>query len=390
MHPISARDFANAVADYAEDSTLITDELLVGGPDRITWRELGNIIAQKRDIHLVALPLAVYKLLLAFVSLASMLLPALNGLCLSMRLILIPMTTNTANDKFMYVGSDTIEAVLNANEIREENKGGWVHEKVFGSSQKKRVLISTWPSPVKLSNIIWVVALCDGLTAVKNPVFISKMMSINLQDIDGILVQSFGCVSFGIAMTTFSSLHSWSDEGTRKRSSNTIGLLFDLISLMLLLGLARLSRYDTVLCVLGTAALFALLLTWEWRLQYERLFPLAITAFGLGSYFVPSIILSALFGGDISDKSIQHFRQIAIWYIGSGVQKLALLHGVEPYKAAGIVSLVWSLFSIELWRIVNMPIVFEMSSFSKNVNATFPVWSGMLAVLILCRKARNA
>lgn len=372
MHPISAHDFATSVADYAEDPSLRTKEFLVGGPDKLTWRELGMKVSEKRHIRLVTLPLLIYKLLLMIIGLLSDAIPALKGLCLSMRLMMIPMTTNTANDEFISVGSDTIDAFLNATTF--DDKNGWVHQKIYGSSFR--------PTCIKSSDIIWIVALCDGLTALSNPDFHSKMLSLDLRDVDGILVQSFGCVSLGIVATTFSSLYLWRDAETSKMYSVLVGLLFDIVSFIPMIGATRLNKFHTVLFV----ALVSLLLISKMKSKHKTLIAvLAVTAFGSASYFVPSIILSALFSTSFSNRSTQHFRQIAISYIGGGVQKLALLLGLKSSKAAGLVSLVWCICSIKLWRMVDMARIFEMSNFSKIVNATFPIWSGLLAALILCR-----
>jgi hypothetical protein len=119
-------------------------------------------------------------------------------------------------------------------------------------------------------------------------------------------------------------------------------------------------------------------------MYFQGILSLLLTSFGLVNYFDPSMTLLALFGTDVGTKTQQHMRQIAIWYIGSGLHKIALLTGLKSDKAAGMICLVWSIFSIEQWRVVDMVKVFQMSSFSKSVNATFPIWSGILALLILC------
>jgi hypothetical protein len=139
MHPISSNDFATAVADYAEDYTCNNKELLVGGPKQIRWRELGLLIAKRRNnVRLLTLPLQLFKLLLNFLSLLSILLPSLKGLASSMRLLMIPMTTNTSNEEFICVGSDTVEDLLNNDHRNQEQvTDGWVHQKVFRSYKGK-------------------------------------------------------------------------------------------------------------------------------------------------------------------------------------------------------------------------------------------------------------
>lgn len=61
LHPISPRDFAAAVANYVEEEFIIKNELLVGGPRQIRWRELGQMIsdASKRKLRIIVLPLFV-------------------------------------------------------------------------------------------------------------------------------------------------------------------------------------------------------------------------------------------------------------------------------------------------------------------------------------------
>ena len=90
------------------------------------------------------------------------------------------------------------------------------------------------------------------------------------------------------------------------------------------------------------------------NVYFQGILSLTITSFGLVNFFDPRIILSALFETGLSRKTQQHMRQIAIWYIGSGLHKIALLIGLGSAKAAGLVCLVWCVFSIEQWRVVDM------------------------------------
>jgi hypothetical protein len=380
MHPISSRDFATAVADYVEDCACANKELLVGGPNQVRWRELGLLIAKIRPVRLLTLPLKLFKPLLIFVSILSIITPSLKGLALSMRLLMIPMTTNTSNDDFICVGSDTVEDLLNDHLNREQTIDGWVHRKVFSKTKRNEASTNTIPSPKHLSNIVWIVAMCDGLTALCNPSFQSKMMSLNLESINGILVRSFGIVSIGIATTVFSSLHLINDD-RRPRVENVVwaGLLFDFASVIAM----TTGKYNAIMSLIA-CILVRQLLALDDRMYFQGILSLLLTSFGLVNYFDPSMTLLALFGTDVDTKTQQHMRQIAIWYIGSGLHKIALLTGLKSDKAAGMICLVWSIFSIEQWRVVDMVKVFQMSSFSKSVNATFPIWSGILALLILC------
>jgi hypothetical protein len=381
MHPISSNDFATAVADYAGDYTCNNKELLVGGPKQIRWRELGLLIAKRRNnVRLLTLPLQLFKLLLNFVSLLSILLPSLKGLALSMLLLMIPMTTNTSNEEFICVGSDTVEDLLNNDHRNQEQiTDGWVHQKVFRRTKRNEASKCTVPSPKQLSNIVWIVAMCDGLIVFFNPKFVSRMLNLDLDSIDGILVQSFGIVSIGLAATTFASLHLTNDDqNSRMVCAVWVGLLFDLTSVIAM----TFHKYNAIM--LAAYILISQFLVPK-NIYCQGILSLTITSFGLVNFFDPRIVLSALFETGLGRKTQQHMRQIAIWYIGSGLHKIALLIGLGSTKAAGLVCLVWCVFSVEQWRVVDMVSVFQMSSFSKTVNETFPIWSGMVAALILCR-----
>ena len=134
LHPISPRDFAAAVANYVEEEFIIKKELLVGGPRRIRWRELGQMItdASKRKLRIIVLPLFVYKLILYILGMF----PSLQGMYLCLKLVVIPMTTNTASGDFISVGSD--DAQLYIQEQLETEGTTWVHSKVNGREMKAK------------------------------------------------------------------------------------------------------------------------------------------------------------------------------------------------------------------------------------------------------------
>lgn len=105
----------------------------------------------------------------------------------------------------------------------------------------------------------------------------------------------------------------------------------------------------------------------------------------MATYLKPYLILSALFDTVVENKTLQHSRQVSMYYVGSGIQMIALLIGADPAHAVGILCLVCCLFSADMWLFADVANVFHMSLASRRVNAMFPIWSGLLAALILCR-----
>lgn len=134
LHPCTSRDFATAIANYAEDSTFTKNELLVGGPYQLTWKELADMYSRETGLKCITLPLVLYKAALLFIGVLCTIFPSLKGLHLSMRLLMIPMTTNTANDKFISVGNDRMEDFLRDY---SNDETGWVHQKIYHTSPKK-------------------------------------------------------------------------------------------------------------------------------------------------------------------------------------------------------------------------------------------------------------
>jgi hypothetical protein len=89
------------------------------------------------------------------------------------------------------------------------------------------------------------------------------------------------------------------------------------------------------------------------------------------AHFVhPSLIKYSLGLGaeNIDYKTLQHVRQIAVYYMASALQLLSLALGVRPERAAGLVPLVWSLCFTYMWIIVHISEVFGMyiSCFQKH------------------------
>jgi hypothetical protein len=136
LQPISARDFAVAVCDFAEkDHNCHTpmQELLVGGPQIITWRELGRSISQAigRRHFEISLPLWVFSIWIAFFGFAKFILPFLEGLENVFKYAVMPMTANTTSGEFESVGSDRIEEFL--REHAASDQATHVHNQIFHS-----------------------------------------------------------------------------------------------------------------------------------------------------------------------------------------------------------------------------------------------------------------
>eukprot|EP00804_Cyclotella_cryptica_P024782 CCRYP_001730-RA/>CCRYP_001730-RA protein AED:0.25 eAED:0.25 QI:0/-1/0/1/-1/1/1/0/448 len=389
LHPISSSDFALAIADYVEDSANTKRELLVGGPKQVTWKELGTIITREKGLKCITLPMVLFKTALLVASLLSFIFPAFDGWQLSMRLMMIPMTTNTANDKFAFVGKDTVETVLAVHSSRNVDENGWLHQRLFNLPAQNKSFVWLMPSPRRLSNVVWLAALCDGLSAFCNPSFISRMLNLNLQNntIDGILVRCFGSVSIGIAMTTFLSLRVCNGLERGAEYSVGAGLFVHLLLLTVfnvIEGPIPL-KHEVEMIVLAFTTLFLLaflLLTTAKKRYCEVLFSSLTVCLGIVTFFKPHLLLSALFDATVENKTLQHARQVSIYYTGSGIQMIALLIGVDPANATGILCLVCCLCSAEMWLFAEVANVFHMSLVSILVNAAFPVWSGLLAALI--------
>lgn len=119
--PISAKDFATAVARLVQGDDKWKEEILLGGPDIISWRELGKLIEKSigKRLFLVSLPLCVLKVMVRTLDYAGTILPFLEGLANVLKIVSIPMTANATSDKHQSVGEDRLEDYL-----REHAKPG--------------------------------------------------------------------------------------------------------------------------------------------------------------------------------------------------------------------------------------------------------------------------
>lgn len=343
LHPISPRDFSIAVADYVEEEFVMNNELLVGGPRQISWRKLGQEIATASRVKLraVTLPLFAYKLALYILGFF----PSLTGMCLCLKLIIIPMTTNTASGAFISVGSDDVQLYIQKQ--LEEEGTTWVHSKIFGGINKKNSwydsIQSFVPSSRSLARLVGYLATCDAAVAFLKPAFVGNMQNLDVRDhsFDRHLVQAFGVAASYIALVTLMTVKSELEMGkTRTKNVALVGMS----------GLVLVAAFAHFIC--------------PHLIQYS---------FGASA-------------DKLEGKTLEHARQISMYYIASASQLLSLASGVRPERAAGNVALVWCLCSTYMWLIVEIANVFEMSPVSRIINLTFPIWSGLLAAGIILRK----
>ena len=344
LHPVSPRDFAAAVANYVEEELIIKNELLVGGPRQIRWREFGQMItdASKRKLRIIVLPLFVYKLILYILGIF----PSLKGMYLCLKVIVIPMTTNTASRDFISVGSD--DAQLYIQEQLETEGTTWVHSKLFGGNNEK----NSWngfiqslfmPSTRSLARLVGILATCDAAVAFLKPAFVGNMQNLDVsyRSIDRHLVQAFGVAASFIALVTIMTVKRETEMGKARTKNAALVGIFGLVF---------------------------------------------VVAF---AHFICPHLVKYSFGAgieELEEKTLKHAQQISMYYIASALQLLSLASGVRPESAAGVVALVWCMCSTYMWLIVQIANVFEMSPVSRNINLTFPIWSGLLAAGILLRK----
>ena len=130
LHPMSPKDFSISVANFVEEERFLKDELLVGGPKQCRWRDLAETTcnASGGNLRTFTLPLFAYRLALYILGIF----PSMRGVHICLKLMVIPMTTNTASENFLFVGSDSVEEYI---EKQFEAEGtAWVHSKVFGQN----------------------------------------------------------------------------------------------------------------------------------------------------------------------------------------------------------------------------------------------------------------
>ena len=73
LQPISSNDFGIFIGDYVDDQTMKDGLLLVGGPQQMTWRELGQKIqaSSEQRLPVITLPLLFYRIILLILGLCS-------------------------------------------------------------------------------------------------------------------------------------------------------------------------------------------------------------------------------------------------------------------------------------------------------------------------------
>ena len=105
-------------------------------------------------------------------------------------------------------------------------------------------------------------------------------------------------------------------------------------------------------------------------------------------YLQPSIVQYSLSIDplDLEDKTLQHIRQASMYHLAGAIQILALTCGVKPEKAVGMICLTWFICSMDFWFFKQVDEVFEMTQASRNINLTFPLWTGTLALILLYPK----
>ena len=298
LHPISPRDFSMAIANYVEEIFIIKNELLVGGPRQIRWRELGReiTIASRGELRAVTLPLFAYNLVLYILGFFS----SLRGMCLCLKLLLIPMTTNTASGDFISVGSDDVRLYIQKQ--LEEEGTGWIHSKIFGGSSTKnswyRSAQSFIPSTRSLARLVGFLAACDAAVAFLKPSFVGNMQNLDVsyRSIDRHLVQAFGVAASCIALVTLMTLKGEPEIG---KARTKIAALVGISGLVFVVAFAHFISPHLI--------------------QYS---------FGAGT-------------DELDEKTLTHAKQISMYYIASALQLLCLASGVRPESAAGVVALVW-------------------------------------------------
>jgi hypothetical protein len=174
--------------------------LLVGGPHQMTWRELGQKIqaSSEQRLPFIILPLLFYRIIILILGLCSTLIPPLRGLYISLLLTSVPMTTNTANKDFIFVGEDTVESFLQSYSTDE-----WVHKRVFGEKSPSLPSIKTLAQV-----LVGLFTACDGLVALFKPSVVGVLRNINVSDptVDRFILVVFGIAACSISAVTFLSL----------------------------------------------------------------------------------------------------------------------------------------------------------------------------------------
>jgi hypothetical protein len=99
----------------------------------------------------------------------------MRGAYFCLKLMVIPMTTNTASKRFVFVGSDCVEEYI---EQQLEAEGtAWVHSKVFGqndtTTNRKRFIQGFVPSTTSLARFVGYLA--TGIIAIVTLLSLSRL-----------------------------------------------------------------------------------------------------------------------------------------------------------------------------------------------------------------------
>ena len=381
LQPISSNDFGIFTGDYVDDITK-NELLLVGGPQQMTWRELGQTIqsSSKQRLPFITLPLFFYKIIILVLGLCSTLIPPLRGLYISLLLTSVPMTINTANKDFKFVGDDTVESFLQSSSTDDK----WVHKRVFGEKKILRSIKSL------AQVLVGLFTACDGIVALFKPSVVGMLQNINVSDptVDRFILIVFGIAACSISAVTFSSLKKGQEtRAIGKGIAIQIALsvwYFCIGDVARSVGIHMPVIY--IYIMFCTLALLRLLVGYD--MYPSTMLAVSTIIISLIHYLQPSIVQYSLDIDPVNlgDKTLQHIRQAFMYHLANGVQMLALACSVKPEKAVGMICLTWFICSMDFWFFKQVDEVFEMTQASRNINLTFPLWTGTLALILLYPK----
>ena len=380
LHPISSDDFGIFIGDFVDDQTMKNGLLLVGGPHQMTWRELGQKIqssSKQQRLPFITLPLLFYKIIILVLGLCSSLIPPLRGLYISLLLTSVPMTTNTANKDFIFFGEDTVESFLQSYSTDE-----WVHKRVFGEKSP------SLPSIKSLAQVlVGLFTACDGIVALFKPSVVGMLQNINVSDptVDRFILIVFGIAACSISAVTFSSLA----KGQETRAIGT-GIAIQIALSVWYFCIGDVARSVGIhMPVIYIYIMFCTLALLRLLVGYD-MYPSAMLAvstivISLVHYLQPSILQFSLSIDpmDLEDKTLQHIRQASMYHLAGAIQMLALTCWMKSEKSVGMICLTWFICSMDFWFFKQVDEVFEMTQASRNINLTFPIWTGILALILL-------
>lgn len=115
VQPITARDFAAAVAGLLGDAEAKwKPQLLWGGPQVFTWRQLGSLMedAAGKRMLFIPVPFIFWQTLIYMFQFAGMFIPVSNRMAVVLQLTGMIMTANATSDRHEKFGKDSVEAYL--------------------------------------------------------------------------------------------------------------------------------------------------------------------------------------------------------------------------------------------------------------------------------------